>query len=419
MNSCLYHPCGHSKPQCVGLDEIGVSNHKFDFPERVVGDVSARTFLETARRRWWILPIFPILSVTLLWAQNSELRTEPPTYILSETYEARDQTGILSSVGIDPASIKPFPDSGNLLQILNSKTVQDQIISEAGEEVSLRVSRSEPSFSLVDTLESDGKSSFVFRSSGSPTFSFLCVESTKSSCRTAIDLYVAKTAELRRESLRSGLGDLRSVLTGIRRSTDDSTLDTKIAAVQELERRLDTPLLKIATSEEFQGATISSVRRPTYQFGVLAGLFLALLILLQMAYSDRRVRSFTSLVRSFGGDVVLGQVKPRPDQVADRRTAVAIAQKLPARPEGRVHFFPIRQALIEDSPLLRVADLCGSDHRIGLPFSETSVADYLTQNANDVHILVVQQNQDLREDVAQVVSAMRHANQNFGVVLLG
>lgn len=216
----------------------------------LLAGVDLAAFWETLKLRWWVIPAVVAVAVGFLWAQESDLRTEPGSYSISETYEARDPTAVLASVGIDPVSVRSFPDANNQLLLLQSAAVKAEIAEQLGSDVAVTVTRSRPSFTLVDTLESDGQSSFVFTSAGVPTYNFSCNQPVKADCQAAIAAYVAKTTEIRRDALAAGLADLRAVLSQVNSTSPDDGTETKIAAIKVLEQRLDTPMLKVSEYEE-------------------------------------------------------------------------------------------------------------------------------------------------------------------------
>ncbi|MFM7081936.1 MAG: hypothetical protein ACKOYI_08275, partial [Actinomycetota bacterium] len=121
-----------------------------------------------------MIPAVLAVAVGLLWAQESDLRTEPASYFVSRTYEARDPTAVLASVGIDPVSVRAFPDVNNQILILQSGEIRSEVSRLIGEDIPVTIVRNRPTFSLIDTLESDGQSSFIFQSAGVPTYSFSC-----------------------------------------------------------------------------------------------------------------------------------------------------------------------------------------------------------------------------------------------------
>jgi len=375
-------------------------------------------FWETLKLRWWVIPVVVTVAVGFLWAQESDLRTNPGSYYISETYEARDPTAVLASVGIDPVSVRSFPDANNQLLLLQSAAVKAEIAEQLGSDVAVTVTRSQPSFTLVDTLESDGKSSFVFTSAGVPTYSFSCSEPVKSDCHAAIAAYVDKTSGIRREALAAGLADLRVVLSQVNSTSPSDTLATKLAAIEVLEQRLDTPLLKVSQYEESIGATVSSVRRPTYTFGIAAGLLVALLILLQLTFTDSRIRSMRQLTRIAGSDRVLGHLTNTPNEVGERRTALGIHGALGRSHASSVRYLPLRNAVSDDASLQRLTVTAGTTGSVAPPFAELSVAKLSEPSTTEVDVIVVQRNKDLRKDLVEVLAALGRSGRLVAGVLL-
>ena len=394
-----------------------VTNQATDIDTNLFSGVDLRAFWETLRLRWWVIPAVLAVAVGLLWAQESDLRTEPASYVVSRTYEARDPTAVLASVGIDPISVRAFPDVNNQVLILQSVDVHEEIAAKLGRDIAVTVSRSKPTFTLVDTLESDGQSSFVFQSAGVPTYSFSCNESARETCDAAIDAYAAKAADLRNAAFRAGLEDLKSVLESVNTSADDATLTVKISAIDELLDRLETPLVEVSRYEETVGATVSSVRRPTYTFGVIAGLIIALLILLQLTYSDRRIRSLRQLSR-LASTSLLGALSPKPNGVQDRQVAVVLHRAISHHGATQVRLLPLRTPIRDSLAIDRMFAMLTVTPRTSAPFSELSVAELATPSANELDVIVVQRNRDLRTDVIEVLSALTRSGGTLAGVLL-
>jgi hypothetical protein len=384
----------------------------------VLAGIDLPGFWETLKLRWWVIPAVIGVAVGFLWAQESDLQTEPGSYIVSRTYEARDSTAVLASVGIDPVSVRAFPDANNQLLVLQSADVRAEIAAELGRDVAVSVTRSRPSFTLIDTLESDGQSSFVFQSAGVPTYTFSCNEPTKSSCEAAIDAYVAKAAAIRKDALAAGLNDLQAVLAEVQRSAPDDSVATQIAAIDVLLSRLDTPLRQISAYEEALGATIASVRRPTYTFGVAAGLLIALLILLQLTYTDSRVRSVRQLVRLTGSQQFVGHIAQTSNIVRDRRAAVFLHHASAPVTSPQLRFLPLRNVLSDTAALQRVAEVASIPATFSPPFGELSVAELTRVSTNEIDVVVVQRNRDLRKDVIEVVAALANSGRSVAGVLL-
>jgi len=90
-----------------------VTDQHHDTDAGLLAGVDLAAFWETLKLRWWVVPVVVGLAVGFLWAQESDLRTEPSSYYITRTYEARDSTAVLASVGIDPVSVRAFPDANN------------------------------------------------------------------------------------------------------------------------------------------------------------------------------------------------------------------------------------------------------------------------------------------------------------------
>jgi hypothetical protein len=384
----------------------------------LLAGVDLPAFWETLKLRWWVIPAVVAIAVGFLWAQESDLRTEPGSYYISETYEARDPTAVLASVGIDPVSVRSFPDANNQLLLLQSAAVKTEIAEQLGSDVAVTVSRSRPSFTLVDTLESDGQSSFVFTSAGVPTYSFTCNEPVKADCQSAIAAYVAKATEIRRNALAAGLADLRAVLSQINSTSADAAVATKLAAIDMLVQRLDTPMLKVSEYEEAVGPLVSRVQRPTYVFGVVAGVLIALLVLLQLTYSDSRIRSLRQLTRIAGVDRVLGFISTKTNPMGERRCAIGIHGTLSRSNASLVRYLPLRNKIADEIPLQRLASTTGTTATFALPFAEQSVAGLIKPSATEVDVIVVQRNKDLRNDLIEVLAALERSGRSLAGVLL-
>ncbi len=384
----------------------------------LLAGVDLVAFWETLKLRWWVIPAVVAVAVGFLWAQESDLQTEPGSYYISETYEARDPTAVLASVGIDPVSVRSFPDANNQVLLLQSAAVKAEIAEQLGSDVAVTVTRSRPSFTLVDTLESDGQSSFVFTSAGVPTYNFSCNQPVKADCQAAIAAYVAKTTEIRRDALAAGLADLRAVLSQVNSTSPDDGTETKIAAIKVLEQRLDTPMLKVSEYEEAIGATLTSVRRPTYTFGVAAGVLVAVLILLQLTYTDSRVRSLRQLTRIAGADRVLGRMSQKDNPLNERRAAVGIHAVLGRSKASIIRYVPLRHAASDETSLQQLASTTGATHVVASPFAELSVAALTQPSTTEVDVIVVQRNKDLRKDLVEVLTALERSGRSLAGVLL-
>lgn len=395
-----------------------MTNHPAEADSNLFSGVDLRAFWETLRLRWWVVPAVVGVCVAFLWAQETNLQTEPGSYSVSRIFEARNSTGVLASVGVDPLSVRPFPDANNQLILLQSEQVRREISQQIGTDAVVNVSRSQPSFSLIDTLESDGRSSFIFQSFGASTYSFSCTESVRSNCMKAIDAYVERFMEIRSNALSAGLNDLKKLLVEVSSETNQDETATKLAAIDVLLSDSDTPMLEIASSEQALGPTLSYVQRPTYVFGVAAGLLISLLILLQLTYSDKRIRSARQVTRVVGSQRMLGVVSRSVSPVSDRRTSVALHRVVSDSTAHGVRFIVLRHRLSDDIALRRIMSLAGDSFSISKPFGDLSVQEITDSGSAEIDVVITQRNVDLRRDLAETIAALEKSGRPFGGVVL-
>lgn len=359
--------------------------------------IDLRAFLETLRLRWWIIPVVVAVSVGFLQAQESDLRTEPASYVVSRSYEVGYPQLILANVGVQLSGVREFPEPSTQILILKSSETRQEIAEQIGKEIEVAV---------PENFETP--------------FTLSCNQPVQEDCERAIDAYLAKAAEIRSGAVAAGLENLKTLLTGLQETNQDPLLPTQIAAVETLLDNLEVKFALVDGYEQAIGPTVNQVRRPTVLMGVAAGLLVSLLMLLQLTYTDSRVRSVRQLVRLVGGDSFLGRVTSKEHPVRDRRTAIALHHHLRTSAASQLRYLPLRQTPIDESPIVRLSALTSSSYEVSQPFAELSIPDLSATVAGRVDVLVVQRNRDLRKDVIEALSALQRSdNQLAGVLLVG
>lgn len=363
---------------------------------RLLNGVDLRALWETLKLRWWVVPVTVLLSVGLMWAQESNLQTEPAYYTLSQVYEAQDPTPLMLSLGINPATVKQFPDPANQLLILQSPAEQEAVMNEIGGTVNVSITKSP----------------------GSLTYEFRCTEESESKCDPALISFQRRATVLRLQGYTNGLNDLRTALVKLSETSTDTSLPTTIAAIDVLLRQLQTPLVLISESEEEGGATVTTVQRPTYVFGVAAGLIIALVILLQLTFADSRIRSARQFARLIDNIHALGWLSSRSNDITLRRTAVALRHSV-GRTGGRtVRFIPLCSALTQSDVVEKLATSAGITHVLTAPISDLSVTDIMSESQDQVDVIVVQRNIDRRNDLVEATATLERSGRRFGGAIL-
>jgi len=371
-----------------------MDNRQLDNDSSLFSTVDIRAFFETLRLRWWVVPVVLAVSVGFLQAQESDLRTDPESYIVSRGYEVASPARTLLSIGVNLAYAE-FPEAQSQLLILKGSEVRQEIADKLGKDIEVRV---------PDNWETP--------------VTFTCNQPVKSDCVDAIDAYVAKASSLRREAISTGLQNLKSLLSDTQAAKPDAVIPTQIAAIDALQKNLEVPFALVDSFEQSVGPTVNQVRRPTYLMGIAAGLLIAFLILLQLTYTDSRVRSVRQLVRLVGSENYLGRATSKADSVRDRRIALTLHQGLRSGSKLVLRFVPLRNSVRDGAILQRLSNLTGASQNITKPFAELSVPEISSPIADESDVIVVQRNKDLRSDVVEALFAFQRTGRRLGGVLL-
>jgi hypothetical protein len=271
-----------------------------------------------------------LLGLTLMFLQESDLQTSPRYFSLTKTYEPLDQAGPLSIVGLDPSLIKPYPSEENQLSILLNDESQKEILAKIKGEVDVSVTRSEPNFSLTSSQGAEGKNRFSFVSYGSSSYSIGCVETDPINCDSAIDAFVAKLVSIRANATKSGLQNSIALIDSLLSSPEDisvaanSSLSLQRSALNKSIDLVTGEVKLIGVSQYSGGTEVTSVSKSTYLFGLLIGLVLGCLILLQLIFSDGKIRGAKQLVNLVGYKQFLGELSAKNQSISLQHLAAAV-----------------------------------------------------------------------------------------------
>lgn len=265
-----------------------------------------------------------------MFFQESDLQTSPRYFTLTRAFEPLDEAGPLSIVGLDPSLIKSFPSEQNQLAILLSETTRNQILQDVKGDVEINVTRSEPNFSLTSTLGEEGKNRFSFVSYGSSSYTFTCTETDPLNCQSVLDAFVAKLISIRAEATKSGLQNSIKLIDSLLASPENISP----AAIEKLTLQRDAlnksveltngDMKLVYKGEYFGGEQVTTVARSTYLFGLVIGLIIGCLILLQLVFSDGKIRGAKQLVNLVGYKQFLGELSPKNQAISLQHLAAAI-----------------------------------------------------------------------------------------------
>ena len=382
---------------------------------REVGEVELVPVAKGILARWWIVLIAALLGTVAMWSQESDLSTTPATTEVVRTYESRDETALLTLVGIDPSTVIPFPSFENQVLQVQQQAMRDSISSRIGFSASVSVSRSDQRFSLANSNLSDGLTKFTFLSVGTPTYTFFCSDESAENCNTAIDEYMLELQEIRKQSIVSGLDRLQILLESLPVRTQSNI--EKIDALKAAKPLIKGELALLSTSTTAVGATVSTVKSSTYIFGLIGGAIIGLLIALQLTLTDKRVRSLSQLSKRFERRALLGVVTPEPASI--QHVAAAIVARAHTLSLASVALVPVDE---QTSALHLVEQIHAVTSPMGV--TVTSLTNISSLSASDLisnksgMIAVASRGVSLTEDIVNTWSVLENAEKPVIGVLL-
>ncbi|HBQ51819.1 MAG: hypothetical protein EBU22_02075 [Actinobacteria bacterium] len=297
-------------------------------PRRISFDLA--TIASVARKRWWVVPITMLVGAGLMFFQESDLQTEPRYYTLTRTYEALNEMAPLALVDLNPALFEPIPSETSQLAVLRSQKYLDKALTNIKGDLDIRVDKSETRFALTTEGDISEARRFSFSPATNASFTFTCTEQDEVNCASAIENYLQLLITLRAESIKTGLSrslelvdQLLNQSAKITESQRDRLTLQKIA-LQESVELASGEMQLIAEDKYFGGEQITTVGRKTYLFGLLVGLIIGCLILLQLVISDNVIRDSKKLVSLVGFPKFLGNIdkKRNPNSIQHIATAI-------------------------------------------------------------------------------------------------
>jgi len=357
--------------------------------------------------RWWMVVIAALLGIVVMWSQESDLSTTPASTKVVRIYESRDETALLSLVDIDPSTVSPFPSFDHQILQIQEPSIREEIATKVGFDLDVSISRSEQRFSLLDTVEGDGKTKFTFLSVGTPTYSFSCTDASPENCNTLIDEYVARLAQIRKESIVSGLDRLQLMLESLQLNTS-ANLD-RIAAISSAKSLINGELALLSNTNLPIGGTVSTVKSSTYAFGFFGGALVGLLLALQLTLIDKRVRSIHQLSKKFGPESVLGEIKGGKNSV--EHVAAAMVAKANQQSIASVAVLPANEKF---SVEVLGSNLSAVTHPLGLTVEALPEIDLM--NASQLlsspraAVVVAESGKTRFEEIEHTCAILRAAN---------
>ncbi|MEN9746357.1 MAG: hypothetical protein RL729_829 [Actinomycetota bacterium] len=382
---------------------------------REVGEIELIPVAKGMLARWWIVLIAALLGTIAMWSQESDLSTTPAITEVVRTYESRDETALLSLVGIDPATISPFPSFENQVLQVQEESMRKAIAEKIGFSASVSVAREEQRFSLINTNQGDGLTKFTFLSVGTPKYTFYCSDVSEERCNTALDEYLVQLKEVRKQSIISGLDRLQLLLESLPLDTQSNV--ERIEAIKATKPLVKGELALLSTTSTAVGATVSSVKSSTYAFGFAGGALVGLLVALQLTLVDKRVRSLSQLTKRFESQSLIGMVTS--ESASIQHVAAAVVARAHALSISSVALVPVDEqtkALKLSEKLDAITASMGVRVTSLAPISSLSASDLISSHSG--MITLASRGVSVTEEIAATWSVLDSAQKPILGVLL-
>jgi hypothetical protein len=250
---------------------------------------------------------------------------------------------------------------------------------------------------------------------GTPKYTLGCSDASEERCNTALDEYLLRLQEIRRQSIVSGLDRLQLLLESLPINTQSNV--EQIAALKAAKLLINGELALLSSTSTTVGATISSVKSSTYAFGFAGGALVGLLIALQLTLIDKRVRSLSQLSRNFEPQTLLGLITHEPASV--QNVAAVIVARARSMSSTSVALVPVDEQTDVKGLILRIHAVASS-----MGVSITSLAAVSSLSASDLVscesaiIVIASRGDSTTDDIVTTWSVLEKANKSMLGVLL-
>ena len=381
---------------------------------RDIPQLDVRNVFVALRRAWWVLPVCMAIGAGAMFVNESDLQSTPAYATVITSYEARDETLALGVYGINPTAVTEYPSFQTQIRLITEKA-SGAVEGALGESIPVTISKTSPRVSLINApLQEDGQQ-FTVLSIGASNYEFRCDAATAELCNEAIDIYVGETVAQRKASIAEGMTRLADQVAKVNAAAPSATLQTQRAALLSAAEGVTGDITLIGSKVENFGPTMSTVDRSSYVFGAAAGLLVALLIVLQLAIVDRKVRSASRLASRLPHVAMLGELTAA-NQPSVRHMAAALVAQAKTHGVSSMLLVPASGAAPQELEQL-VSAVSGVRIVVGKNIDEMSV-DELSATPSAC-VVVATKNETDMQDVERTQQVLRQAGNNVvGMMLI-
>jgi hypothetical protein len=387
-----------------------------------IPEIDFRSIWDILRLRWWIFPLCVVVCVGLLFTQESNLQSTPTSVLVVATYGPRNEMAGLSLYGIDPTAVREFPSFQNQLESVReqaAKTVEEQL----GQPVDVSVARPEQQVSLIAAADTTGKQKLTMLNVGEPNYVLTCSASTQELCDQAIEIYVKQLSISRAEGITNGLRKLADDVQQVLDSSQDnqSQLVLQRNALMTASSSATGEMQLVSEVVEAQSGTITTVNKSTYIFGALAGLLIAALIVLQLTYTDDKIRSARKLRSSTSSPAFLGEISSHNAAAEVRQVLAGLVTRSQVTNQTLISLVPVDTKTDID----HLVELMSDDAKLnGLALAKLPTVNEMTvaqivESAATLTVIIARRNFSKLTAVRRAEEVLARSNNNVvGVVLL-
>ena len=387
-----------------------------------IPEIDLRSIRDILRLRWWIFPLCVVVCVGLLFTQESNLRSAPTSVLVVATYGPRNEMAGLSLYGIDPTAVREYPSFQNQLENVReqaAKAVEDQL----GQPIDVIVTRPEQQVSLIAAADTTGKQKLTMLNVGEPNYVLTCSASTQESCDQAIAIYVQQLSTSRADGIANGLRKLADNVQKVIDSTQagQSQLELQRNALLTASSSATGEMQLVSELVEAQSGTLTTVKTTTYIFGALAGLLVAAFIVLQLTYTDDKIRSSRKLLSSSSTPVFLGEITSHNTAAEVRQVVAGLVTQSRAANQSLISLLPVDA----HADLDYLIGLMGDDAKSnGLTITKTPSVDEMSvaqmlDSASALTVIIARKNLSSLAAVRHAKEVLARSNNNVvGVVLV-
>ncbi len=390
-------------------------------PRRISFDLE--TFAGVARKKWWIVPLTMLIGLTLMFWQESDLKTEARYFSLTRMYEPTDEGAPLTLVGVNTDLIGQFPDETNQALLLESAEITQKIQANFDREISLSVQPFDKTFSLNTETDGPAVTRFSFKPSRRFSYELTCIESDEKNCAEALNLYAQELQTIRLTATKAGFANsielIDSLLAAdIQLSPDDlSRLNLQKNAFNQAITLASGEIIQISERKYLEGETVQTVDIKSYLFGLLVGLVIGIIILIQFVVTDSKIRSARSLITATSYEKYLGEATSTTDSNSLQLLAAALRGSSPDEIRW-IKILPVGAETIDERFATVLAKILGEQVSITKSFVQLTAAD-LAPSKGAAFLLAVVKNSAQVGELKQIWSVIeKSGNTVLGSALI-